>query len=519
MKRASSFRIAQGVEIEKKTRKLPGSRSSECLMTSKQSRVRDELLERRRAQERASEAIRRGAGLPAARSQLTQLLRTQTVVLLTGFVWMFVLEDVGRHVCAKVLVAHCMLMAVPMSMALDAHRSKGASLMPKHLSSSALAFTAVMSYTSLAMHVALGGWQDSGYILNWAVLAIMIMPAYNVPSRLSLSVTAIAAFIFLADMMVEFKTTDLLPNIAAWPLHLVYGSLRTILGVEPIPSIPPLLFSLLAINNFSVPLGLCFWILHRTTQQRQEWQDSSDAILYNLVPSDIADKLRGGASRKELTQRHYGKTCFFSDLVGFTKWSSSLKDPAVVTAVLDDMYSVFDRIADLTGVYKVETIGDSYFAVATLDDSRTPQESAYRTTVFAMAICEFLRGPFGKSRGLKARCGLNTGNVVTGVLGRSRPRFVLVGDTVNVASRMETTARPGTVHVSETTGLLIQEYFELTPLPPMDIKGKGEMDTYEVGPLKPAWKHGAFGLRPFSASEIADVVAELHEDLEQHDSS
>ena len=512
----SSPRIGRGIKIENITRKLPRSRTTQCLLTSNQSL---ELLERRRAQEKAAEAICRGVGMPAARSQLTHLLTTQAAVLFLGFTWIFIMEAVGRHVCAKILALHCVMMAVPINMTLDAHRSKAASLMPKHLSSSALAFTTLMIWSPLAMHVALGGWQDSGYILNWAVLAIMHMPAFNVPSRLSLSVTAIASFIFLADMMVEFKTTDLLPNIAAWPLHLVYGSLRTVLGVEPVPSLPPLLFSLLSFTNFFISLGLCFWMLHRTTQQRQEWQDSSDAILYNLVPSDIADKLRGGASRKELTQRHYGKTCFFSDLVGFTRWSSSLKDPAAVTAVLDDMYSVFDRIAALTGVYKVETIGDSYFAVATLDDSRTPQESAYRSTVFAMAICEFIGGPFGKSRGLKVRCGLNTGNVVTGVLGRSRPRFVLVGDTVNVASRMESTARPGTVHVSETTGLLIQEYFELTPLPPIDIKGKGEMDTYEVGPLKPAWKHGAFGLRPFSASEIADVVAELHEDLEQHDSS
>ena len=514
-KRRSTFPIGEGVEIGKKTSKFPRPRNSECLVPSKEGL---ELLKRRRrSQEAASEAICRGVGLPAARSQLTHLLTTQAAVLFVGFKWIFIFASVGRHICAKILVVHCVLMAVPMIMALKARRSMGASLMPRHLSSSALMFTAVMMWTPLALHVALGGWKASAYLLNWAVLAIVHMPAYNVPSRISLSITAIAAFVFLADMMVEFQTVQLLPKLAAWPLYLVHGSLRTVLGVEPIPSLPPLMYSLMVINNFFTPMGLCFWMLHRTTAQRQEWQDCSDAILYNLVPCDIADKLRGGASRKELTQRHYSKTCFFSDLVGFTSWSSRKKDPAAVTAVLDDMYTVFDCLADLTGVYKVETIGDSYFAVATLDESRTPQESAYRATVFAMAICEFLRGPFGQSRGLKVRCGLNTGDVVTGVLGRSRPRLVLVGDTVNVASRMETTARPGTVHVSETTALLVQEFFELTRLPPIDIKGKGKMDTFEVGALKPEWMHGAFGLRPFGAREIADLVSELPGDFELQD--
>ena len=510
--RRPSVQVSEGGELEKGARKLPRSRSSESLLPTKEGLA---LLKRRRTQEMASEVICRGVGLPASRSQLTQLLTTQGVVLFLAFAWMFIVEAVGRRLCAKILVVHIVLQTVPMIMALKASRSKGASLMPMHLYSSVTMFTAMLMVTPFALHVALGGWAASAYLLNWAVLAVMLMPAYNVPFQQSLSVTVIAALVFLADMMVEFQTVELLPGILAWPILLVHGSMRTIIGVEPIPSLPPLVYSMLVINNFFMPMGLCFWMLHRTTTQRQQWQDSSDAVLYNLVPFDIADRLRAGASRKELTQRHCSKTCFFSDLVGFTSWSSSMKDPAAVTAVLDDMYTVFDRIADLTGVYKVETIGDSYFAVATLDVVTTPQESAYRATVFAMAICEFLGGPFGQSRGLQVRCGLNTGNCVTGVLGRSRPRFVVVGDTVNVASRMETTARPGTVHVSQTTALLIQDYFELTRLPPIDIKGKGMMDTFEVGPLKPLWRRGAFGLRPFSARRIEALVSELHDDFEQ----
>ena len=153
-----------------------------------------------------------------------------------------------------------------------------------------------------------------------------------------------------------------------------------------------------------------------------------------------------------------------------------------VMEILRNMYRAFDHIAELTGVYKIETIGDAYFAVATLHDmSITAEESCYRMAVFALAVREFMRGPFGKIYDIDVRVGMHTGDLVAGVLGDLRPRYVLVGDTVNTASRMETSAEPDMINVSETSAALLQKYFTLTKRPLAAVKGKGKMQMYELG--------------------------------------
>lgn len=150
--------------------------------------------------------------------------------------------------------------------------------------------------------------------------------------------------------------------------------------------------------------------------------------------------------------------------------------------MLRDMYRAFDYLAELTGAYKIETIGDAYFAVATLHDKTiTAEESCYRIAIFALAVREFMCGPFGKTHNIHVRIGLHTGDVVAGVMGDLRPRFVLVGDTVNTASRMETSADADMVNVSETSAALLRKHFTLIQRPLSEVKGKGRVQMYELG--------------------------------------
>jgi class 3 adenylate cyclase len=186
--------------------------------------------------------------------------------------------------------------------------------------------------------------------------------------------------------------------------------------------------------------------------------------------------------------------------VGYTAMCDRMHNPAKVMVVLDLMYQAFDTMAEMTGAYKVETIGDAYFAVTGLcltstrgtPASQSEEESCYRMVLFARCVREFMLGPFGRSYGIRMRIGLHTGDVVTGVLGELRPRMVVVGDTVNVASRMETAAEANSINLSYTSADLLREHFELQARNPEEIKGKGVFQMYELG--EPKFTYCPFGL-------------------------
>ncbi|KAG2427333.1 hypothetical protein HXX76_012528 [Chlamydomonas incerta] len=212
---------------------------------------------------------------------------------------------------------------------------------------------------------------------------------------------------------------------------------------------------------------------------------------------------------------HETVTVVFADIVGFTAMCQQLH-PARVMAFLDDLYNAFDHLLDETGCYKVETIGDCYMVCSGLF-SRPPQravdaaaagdgeaqppgteargnratmeqappapqlggfdpEHASHALQFAKRLVQVasdFRTPLGTP--VQMRVGLHSGAVVSGVVGRRMPRFCLFGDTVNTASRMESTGAPGRIHASEATrGLLLGERWEPRGTG-IDIKGRGRM--------------------------------------------
>jgi len=388
------------------------------------------------------------------------------------------------------------------------NRDRNTSAQPVDLMQSALFFGLLVICTATALHIALGGWIAAAYLPMWALSAVMIMIMYDVPNGILRPVISLVGFMYLADMSVEFRTVEAFPAFVSQPMYAVYHGLRAILPIEPVAGLPDSAYSFVMINNFFTPMGILLWVLLKLTQQRREWQAKSDQVLYNLMPVEIANKLRRGVPSAQLTQHHAGVTCFFSDVVGYTAMCDRLHDPAKVMEMLDDMYTAFDCIAQLTGAYKIETIGDAYFAVATLHDkSVSPEESCYRMAMFALAVREFMRGPFGQSHGIRVRCGLHTGDLVTGVLGDSRPRYVLVGDTVTTASRMETAAEPDTVNLSASAAEYLRAYFELGDRGAILVKDLGEMNMFELGDLKSEIATCPFKL-PYNYIEISSLAAQ-----------
>ncbi|XP_062984801.1 atrial natriuretic peptide receptor 2-like [Elgaria multicarinata webbii] len=215
------------------------------------------------------------------------------------------------------------------------------------------------------------------------------------------------------------------------------------------------------------------------TQDLTHEKQKTDRLLYSMLPKQVADDLRQG--KPSQAQSYINSTIFFSDIVGFTQLSST-STPYQVVDFLNKLYTTFDDIIDNHDVYKVETIGDAYMVV-----SGVPKENGihHASEIASMAldlilVCKTFRIPHKPDTQLKIRAGIHSGPVVAGVVGTKMPRYCLFGDTVNTASRMESTSEALKIQCSSSTYQLLEQIGEyiLVCRGNLQVKGKGDMITY-----------------------------------------
>ncbi|XP_007896106.2 atrial natriuretic peptide receptor 2-like, partial [Callorhinchus milii] len=216
----------------------------------------------------------------------------------------------------------------------------------------------------------------------------------------------------------------------------------------------------------------------RTDDLKRERRVAED-LLHQMLPKSVARQLR---KHKHVEAESYEQvTIFFSDIVGFTSIAASCA-PLQVVEMLNNLYMCFDTRIESYDVYKVETIGDAYMVVSGLPE-RNGNKHADEIAKMALDLVAAVRQvpiPHMPNDRLQLRAGVHTGPCVAGVVGYKMPRYCLFGDTVNTASRMESTSLPQKIHISSVTfcALVKDDAYDIEPRGETEVKGKGKMKTY-----------------------------------------
>ncbi|MFZ4728988.1 MAG: adenylate/guanylate cyclase domain-containing protein [Pseudanabaena sp.] len=214
-------------------------------------------------------------------------------------------------------------------------------------------------------------------------------------------------------------------------------------------------------------------------------QKKSERLLLNVLPQEIAERLKNVQSKTKLHLKTSGTiiadsfeevTVLFADIVNFTEYAASISASELVN-VLNEIFSEFDHLVEQYDLEKIKTIGDSYMVVGGLPiPSKDHAEAIAEMALQMQTVIQKFKRTDGTNFSL--RIGIHTGQAIAGVIGTKKFIYDLWGDTVNVASRMESYGVAGCTQVTEATYQLLKDKYQLDQRSAINIKGKGEMITY-----------------------------------------
>jgi class 3 adenylate cyclase len=200
----------------------------------------------------------------------------------------------------------------------------------------------------------------------------------------------------------------------------------------------------------------------------------AENLLYNILPVPIANRLKEDS--KTIADGFKQTSVLFADIVGFTELSEKIS-PDKLVQLLNNIFSIFDDLADNYNLEKIKTIGDAYMIAAGI-----PEEEEKHAAVIADFALDILDGlsKFNEANNSnhRIRIGINSGPVVAGVIGKKKFIYDLWGDAVNTAARMESHGIPGEIQVTESTYNLLKEKYVFEERGEIEVKGKGKLRTF-----------------------------------------
>ena len=303
--------------------------------------------------------------------------------------------------------------------------------------------------------ILVGGLDESSSVLMWSLLAPLGAVAFDRPGRAWPWFAAFVGTIVLALALSEVVR----PSAADLP----EGFVRT--------------FDVL---NIVLVSFVAILLLVTFARGRDTAQARVETLLLNVLPAEVARRLQSDPN--SIADHFDDASILFADVVDFTPFSSRL-DAREVVEVLDRLFTSFDELVDRHDVEKIKTIGDCYMVAAGVPRQRPDHAQALAGVALEMRERAKDCLPEGTEHDLRLRIGISSGPVVAGVIGRRRFLYDLWGDTVNMASRMESHGTPDAIQITRSTWELLRDDFVAEPLGLVDVKGKGAVETWRlVGP-------------------------------------
>jgi adenylate cyclase len=300
--------------------------------------------------------------------------------------------------------------------------------------------------------VMLGGLDESSSVVLWSLFAPLGAVAFDRPGRAWPWFAAFVATILLALALSEVVRPD---------------------GAD-LPSAFVRTFDVL---NIVVVSLVATMLLVTFARGRDAAQGRVETLLLNVLPAEVAQRLQSDPN--SIADHFDDASILFADVVDFTPLSNRL-DAREVVGLLDRLFTSFDELVDRYEVEKIKTIGDCYMVAAGVPRQRPDHAHALAALALEMPNCAKSCLPVGTDHDLRLRIGISSGPVVAGVIGRRRFLYDLWGDTVNMASRMESHGTPDTIQITRATFELLRDDFVIEPIGLVDVKGKGAVETWRL---------------------------------------
>jgi len=318
--------------------------------------------------------------------------------------------------------------------------------------------------------------------LNWTVfvelpLAEAFQPVYESIRRLSLLLLAALAISMLASFFLARLMVRPINALQKAAVQIAAGNLEQTITVSTGDELESLAgeFNHMAVQLKESYAGLERKVEERTADLARE-QIRTKQLLHNILPVDLAEEL--SATGHASAASYEAVSILFADLSGFTQAASVMPADRMV-AELNEIFAAFDDICDELGIEKIKTIGDAFMAAAGLP--KPCSDHAQRCVRGGLLMIHFLEQRNQNSAfKWSLRVGIHSGPVVAGVVGKRKFAFDIWGDTVNIASRMESSGEVGRVNISAYTFDLAMSEFECVYRGKVNAKGKGDIDMYFV---------------------------------------
>jgi adenylate cyclase len=296
--------------------------------------------------------------------------------------------------------------------------------------------------------LSLGGFKQSSVVIIWAALCP------------------------LCSLLLEDLRTTSFWIVGFVVLLILSAALQPVLSPAALPELFTTWFFVL---NVGAVVTIAFGLLYYFVGRRNFFQQRAEMLLLNILPKEISAALK--AEQRTIADEYAAVSILFADVVGFTPMAAKMT-PMELVGLLNQVFVCFDGLVEKYDLEKIKTIGDCYMVASGVPRIRSDHATALVNLALDMqaAVADTR---FGDHK-LAFRMGINSGPVVAGIIGRKKFIYDLWGESVNLASRMESHGRTRCIQITRSTYELVKDAFDIEAMGTIEVKGAGQMEVWHV---------------------------------------